>query len=110
MAHGGELRRGRGADLVRDRLGLGELGMVGLEAPQLDDEGVVLGVGDLRRVQPVVAVGVVADELPELRCPYHGIGPEARGVLGRQPLDERGRVVGAGRHRAIPEPTTTSPT
>src|SRR5581483_1364123 len=42
-----------------------ELGMLGLELEEAPDEGVILGVGDLRLVELVVAPVVVPDQLPE---------------------------------------------
>ena len=48
--------------------------MVGLQRPQLPDEGVVLGVGDLGVVEGVVALVVVLDEAPQLCRAGAGVG------------------------------------
>ena len=63
---GGELRARGAADLLRRRVRRPQLGVLLLDGPQLDDEGVVLGVGDLRRVELVVLPVVVLDGRPEL--------------------------------------------
>ena len=70
-------------------------------ASQLAHQRVVLGVGDLRVVEPVVAVVVVGDQGPQLLGPGHRIPavPVGPAALGPGP---------AGAHRAMPEPTTSS--
>ena len=57
--------------------GVTRVGMAGLEVPQLADQEVELGVGDLRRVQRVVPLVVVGDELAQLG------GPSRRGRVRR---------------------------
>ncbi len=49
--------------------------MVRLDDSQLADELVELGVGDLRRVELVVALVVVGDELAQFLGPRHRVGP-----------------------------------
>jgi hypothetical protein len=52
-----------------------QLGMVGLQALQLAEKLVVLGVGNLRLVEHVITVGMVTYQLPELidtPCRIHG--------------------------------------
>ena len=71
--------------------------MLGLDGPQLADQGVELGVGDLGVVEPVVAVVVVGDEAAQLLGAGRRIRP-AGPVAGRVP----------GSSPAIPEPMTTS--
>ena len=45
--------------------------MLRLERPQLADQRVVLGVGDLGLVELVVALVVVRDQLAQLHDPFH---------------------------------------
>ena len=64
VTHGREGRRvGRGADLLRRRLGCDELGVRLFDLAQLADQDVVLGVGDFRVVELVVPDVVVLDLL-----------------------------------------------
>ncbi len=65
---GGELGRGA-APPTGSVSGNGQVGVVGLDVAQLPDQGVVLGVGDLRIILLVVALVVVLDEPPELVGP-----------------------------------------
>jgi hypothetical protein len=71
--------------LLRRRVGRDEVGVLLLQRPQLPDEGVVVGVGDDRLVEVVVAAVVLPD-------------------LGAQPVDPGHVVVGFGGngHRAKP--------
>ncbi len=62
---GHRAERDRTAGPLRRRVLGDELGMLGLELEEAPDEGVVLGVGDLRLVELVVAPVVVPDQLPE---------------------------------------------
>ena len=76
------------------RVGRGQLGVVGLELAQLADQGVVVGVGDLRVVVHVVALVVVLDQLPQLDGP--GRGPP----VGRSPDPPRSATAQRGDARA----------
>ncbi len=102
--------RDRRADLFGRRSGDGELGVLGFQSPQLVDEGVVVGVGDLRLCRVVVPVVVVGDRLPQLGRPSLQAGRRARAG----PQAGRRARAGGGLHaaalEAIPEPTTSSPT
>jgi hypothetical protein len=72
-----------------------ELGVPGLEVLELVVEGVVLGVGDLRRVLHVVEAIVVADLLAQLLDPaprVHAFG-HARIIRVVPPLPKRVRRV-----------------
>ena len=64
--------------------------MAGLEVPQLAYQEVELGVGDLRRVERVVALVVVGDQLAQLG------GPSRRGRAASAGV----RRVGRGRPRS----------
>ena len=61
-----ELRERLGANALGRRVGREELGMVGLDIPQLVHQLVVLGVRDLGIVEDVVAVVVVVELLAQL--------------------------------------------
>ena len=61
-----ELVRRRRADALRRRVGRDETGIGLLERDELVVELVVLGVGDLRIVEDVVAVEVVVEDLAQL--------------------------------------------
>ncbi len=76
--------------------------MIGLDGPQLADQGVELGVGDLRGVEPVVAVVVIGDEGPELLGAGHGVAAVPHWLV---PFRLH-RLLGA--HPAMPDPTTVS--
>lgn len=82
MLDGAEQDARRGADLQRRRVWGAQLRVLFLDGPQLDDEGVVLGVGDLGRVQLVVEPVVVVQERPQL------IGPLGR-VAVQAPAERR---------------------
>jgi hypothetical protein len=70
-------RRERGGERSTHRAGrrrlLRELGMRLLQSPQLADQRVELGVGDLWGVVQVVALGVVGDQRTERLRPGCGI-------------------------------------
>ena len=67
VAHGREGRGVRsGAHLLSGRVGRHQVGVCLLDRPQLADQGVVLGVGDLGVVELVVADVVMFDLLPQL--------------------------------------------
>src|SRR5579885_1506901 len=66
MAHGLELGQRRTAHALRGGIGGDQLGMRLLERLQAAEERVVLGVGDLGRVEDVVEVVVPADLAAEL--------------------------------------------
>jgi hypothetical protein len=89
-----EARRRRGSDGGGRRRRDGELGVRFLERAQLGDQGVVLGVGDLRVVVLVVAPGVVLDQLPE--AAISSAGSSSFGTSSASSL-------------AIAEPYTSSP-
>ena len=80
-----ELRERLGADALRRRIGREELGMLRLEVPQLVDQLVVLGVGDLGVVEDVVAVVVVVELLAQF---LHALLGRLGGGL-TQPLARR---------------------
>ena len=63
VAHLFQIAHRLAADALRRRVRRHELGMLGLDRPQLVDQNVVLVVADLRVVEDVVAVAVVV-ELP----------------------------------------------
>ena len=69
VAHLLEQARRRGAHGLRRRVGRRQRGIVRLELPELDDEEVVLGVGDLGRIEHVVQLVVVDDLLAQLGGP-----------------------------------------
>ena len=83
VGHRGEQGRGRRSDRRGGRVRDHQVGMFGLDAPQLPHQGVVLGVGDLRVVEPVVAVVVVGDQGPQRPGPGHRI--PAVPVASRRP-------------------------
>jgi hypothetical protein len=62
-----ELRDRRAADALRRRVRRDELGMLGLDRPQLVEQGVVGVVADLGVVEDVVAVPVVLELPAQLR-------------------------------------------
>ena len=92
VPHLREEPRRSGTDRLRGRVRRGESRVALLELPQLEDEAVVLGVGDLGRVEDVVQLVVVDDEPPQLEDPRR-VG---RGNVGRH------------RQAAMPAPTTAS--
>jgi len=96
VAHFGEEARRRGADGVGGRVGCGQRREVGLELAQLAHQQVVLGVGDLGRVEHVVQLVVVEDLRPQVRCPRQRPGGRRVGRLGRH------------RQRTMPAPSTAS--
>ena len=69
--------------------GLTQLGVGVLEQPQLADQGVVVGVGDLGRVELVVPLVVVRDQRAQLLDP-----PRARRLRSVEPSAIRRRVPG----------------
>jgi hypothetical protein len=60
------LASGSAADALGGRVGGDELGVALFELPELDDEGVEVGVGDFGGVEDEVAVLVVGDLRAEL--------------------------------------------
>ena len=80
-----EQARGRRADGVRRRVGRRQRGVVRLELPQLHDEEVVLGVGDLGRIERVVQLVVVHDQRAQL------LGPRSRLLRDRRRPRQRSR-------------------
>ena len=62
----GERGRRPAAHLLGGRVGGPQLGVGLLQGPQLPNQGVELGVGDLGVVEQVVPLGVVLDEPPQL--------------------------------------------
>src|SRR5579875_2148725 len=80
VGDGGEVGGDRAADLLRRRVRGAQLRVAVLKLPQLAHELVVLGVGDQRRVQHVVAVVVLGDLLGQVRVAL----PRLRGGLGGQ--------------------------
>jgi hypothetical protein len=92
---------GLAAHALGGGVGGDELGVLGLEALELVVEGVVLGVGDLRRVLHVVAPVVVADLLAQLLDPaphVHALGHA--GIIRAVPRHPK-RVRSAGRRRIL---------
>ena len=77
---------GAAPTVVGRRVRHDQVGVVGLDGAQLADQGVVLGVGDLRVVEPVVALVVVGDQRAQL------LGPRPPG-RARSPADP---VLGVG--------------
>ena len=61
MPHLTELVRRRRADALRGGIGSDQVGMLCFQMLQLAQQLVVLGVGDYRRIEDVVAVVVVVD-------------------------------------------------
>jgi hypothetical protein len=72
VLEGGELLRGPLAHALRGAVGRDEVGVLGLEVPELPLQAVVVLVGDLRRVQDVVEALVPPDLLAELPDPLRG--------------------------------------
>ncbi len=70
---GANRAEGAAPTVVVGESGHHQVGMVGLDGPQLAHQGVVLGVGDLGVVEPVVAVVVVGDQGPQLLGPGHRV-------------------------------------
>jgi hypothetical protein len=66
VAHRREALGRRHADALRRRVGIDELGLLGLEAHELAQERVVLLVADRRRVEDVVLVVRLLDRRPQL--------------------------------------------
>ena len=62
-----------------------QVGVLGLDGPQLAHQGVVLGVGDLGIVEPVVAVVVVRDQGPQLLGPGHRVATVRPAPVRRAP-------------------------
>ena len=86
---------GAAPDGVRGRVRCGERRVLRLELAQLDDEEVVLGVGDLGRVEHVVQLVGVADQ-----------GAQLGGARRRL---RRDLAVASGHAQAaMPAPTTAS--
>src|SRR4051795_3473504 len=81
--------------------------MVRLDRPQLTDERVVVGVGDLRRVVGVVALVVVVDELAQLVGPL-GL-PAHRRRLAVAAIDPPRATSAPMMHMYRPGPTVTAP-
>ena len=102
-----EEARGRGPHGVGGRVGRGELGVLLLQLAQLADEQVVLGVGDLRRVERVVQLVVVPDERraaprpapPRPSWPWSGGDARADHGVGVERVVEGHRL--SGRHRPL---------
>ena len=92
VAHLREETRGGGADRLRGRVRRGQIRVALLETPQLDDEAVILGIGDPRGIEDVVQLVVVDDEPSQLV----DAGSDVRGNI-------RGH-----RQAAMPAPTTAS--
>ena len=65
---------GLAAHALGGRVGGDQLGVRGLQLPQLDRQRVEGGVGDLGRVEHVVEVLVAADLLPQFFDPVRGDG------------------------------------
>jgi hypothetical protein len=66
VADRGEHRRGGRADDLGGRVGRDQVRVGLLQPAQLDEEFVVLGVGDVRVAEHVVAVGGVSEPRPQL--------------------------------------------
>ena len=66
---GERCRQRRATDMARRRIDRDQLGVLRLDLPQLANQEVVLGVGDLRTVVGVVPLVVVRDLLPKVRDP-----------------------------------------
>ena len=94
-----EQHGGRGTDRLGRRSRDQQVGVVGLDDPQLANELVEVGVRDLRRVELVVALVVVRDELAQFLGPRHRVGS----VHAVRPVGPARRC-----HRAIPQPRTES--
>ncbi|CAM5345005.1 hypothetical protein RLIN73S_04400 [Rhodanobacter lindaniclasticus] len=65
VAHLGETALRARADLARRRIGRGQRGVVGFDRLQLAHQPVVLGVGDIRIVEHVIAVVGLLDQCPQ---------------------------------------------
>ena len=81
MAHRRERRSiGGSSDFLGGRVGGDELGIRLFDRPQLADEGVVLGIGDLRVVELVVPEVVVLNLLAQIGSACGGVafGHESR--------------------------------
>lgn len=74
--------------------------MLLLEGPQLDDEGVVLGVGQLGRVELVIEAVVVLDGRPEL-VGAGGRVPRVGGSQRQAPADRRAAIAWSWTRSAI---------
>ncbi len=92
-----ELAHRFAADPLGGRVGAQQGRVIALEGPQLVEQAIVGVVADLRVVEDVVAVRVVAELLAQLGRPLDGLGRRglARGLL-RPALRSRSRV---GRER-----------
>ena len=66
VAHGGKAVEHLAADALGRRIGRDPFGMHGFDRLQLAEQAVVFGVGNLGRVERVVAVGVVVQQLAQL--------------------------------------------
>ena len=69
MPHLGEERRGGATHHLERRVSPSEVRPGGLDGSQLGDEGVELGIGDLRVVVHEVTPGVVVDQAAQLLGP-----------------------------------------
>ena len=57
------------ADTLGRRIDGDEIGMLGLQPPELVQQGIELAVGDFRLIEDVVALFVVADQATKLGDP-----------------------------------------
>jgi hypothetical protein len=63
----------RCADALSRTVGCHEVGELVLEREQFPDQCVVLGIGDLRVVEHVVAIRVIVDRLAQFLDPLRGL-------------------------------------
>ena len=77
--------RGAAPTVCVGESGVTRVGYVGLELPELEHQEVVLGVGDLRRVEHVVPLVVVLDQLAQLGRPGRRFGRRVAGRPARRP-------------------------
>ena len=91
VPHGSEALAHRAADALRRAVGRAQRRVPGLQRLQLAKQRVVLGVGDLRRIEHVVAVVVVADQRAQLGGALLGLFGGLCGGVGRHGGNCRGR-------------------
>jgi hypothetical protein len=85
---------GLAANPLGRRVGGNEFGVLAFERFQFPVQGVVLGVGDLRRVLDVVAAVVVADLLPQVLQPSTNVYAFGHAGIIRTDTPDRSPIPG----------------